>query len=128
VFVWRSNEARALPLSRTELLEASTPWIGRLQRAIHRMPAAVTVCCSAQSCRVGYSAGPNPSGCPSPAAAEEPQDEQRQDGTDGGVDDRADYSDAKMGADLRQQPIAGEGSHNADKEVAEEAEAGATLD
>jgi hypothetical protein len=48
---------------------------------------------------------------------DEPDDEQQYDGADGGVDDRADNSVAKMDSELRQQPVADEGTDNSDYHV-----------
>src|SRR5436305_5190303 len=56
-----------------------------------------------------------------PAAADKPYYDQQQDGTDRGVDDRADYSCAQMDVELRQQPVADEGAGDTDDKVADQA-------
>src|SRR5258708_3407446 len=61
---------------------------------------------------------------PAPASAQQPDDKQQHDRADRCVDDRGDDSGAEMDAEAREQPVADESTHDADEDIADDAEAG----
>jgi hypothetical protein len=62
---------------------------------------------------------------PTPSAtAKEAHNEQKQYGTDRGVDDGTDQSRTEMDPELGQQPASDKGAHDPDNEVAKKSEAG----
>src|ERR1700730_18260189 len=65
-----------------------------------------------------------PTAAPAAATPKQPDDQKQHDGTDSGVDDRADNPHAKVDTDARQQPIADERADNADDQVTDQSEAG----
>jgi hypothetical protein len=71
---------------------------------------------------------PAPAATKAAAAADEPHDEQENQRPDGCVDDGGDNSDAKVEAELGQQPVANEGANDPDEEVTDESEPGASHD
>jgi hypothetical protein len=73
---------------------------------------------------------PSPASAPAApkTAAQKPNYKQKQDGADGGVDDRRDNSGTEMDAYLRQQPVANECADNAYDEIADESESGTPYD
>src|SRR4029077_15502119 len=73
-------------------------------------------------------APPTPAAVPSAASTDQPDDDQQQDGADGGVDDRADNPGTEMDTDLRQEPVADEGTDDNDYHVTNEAKTGALDD
>jgi hypothetical protein len=71
---------------------------------------------------------PPPSFRPSSSAANEPDNQQEQQGANRGVDDRRNDADAEMDAELRHQPPADEGSDDSDDKVTYDPKSGATYD
>jgi hypothetical protein len=61
---------------------------------------------------------------PSAASVDESQNDEEQDGADGRGDDCRDDAGPEMNAEPRQQPVADEGTDDADSEVGDETEAG----
>src|ERR1700737_489672 len=62
---------------------------------------------------------------PSAPSVDEPENEQKQDGADGGGDDGRHDPGTEVDAQLRQQPTADQGANDADADVGNHAEAGA---
>jgi hypothetical protein len=65
-----------------------------------------------------------PASLPTPAAANEAHDEQKQYGTYGGIDDSSDQSGPEMDAELGQQPASDQGTEQSHDKIADEPEAG----
>ena len=58
------------------------------------------------------------------AATNQAHDDQKQDGTDGGVEDGADQPGSEMDTELRQQPASDKGAQDSDDDVADDSETG----
>jgi hypothetical protein len=71
---------------------------------------------------------PTPASAPTASAADESEDQEEQQRADGGVDDRRDNTNAKVDAELGQQPLADEGADDSDDEVTDDPKAGALHD
>src|ERR1700681_999866 len=65
---------------------------------------------------------------PSPASANEPEDDQEQNGSDGRRDDGGHDAGAEVDAQPGKQPAADEGADNSDADIGDDAETGATHD
>jgi len=63
-----------------------------------------------------------------PSATNEPDDQQQDQRTNGGVDDCRNNSQAKMDAELRKQPTADEGAYDSNEEIANDPKADALQD
>jgi hypothetical protein len=63
-----------------------------------------------------------------PAASKQSHDQEKQDGTDGGVDDCTEHSRTEMNAHPRQQPTSDKSAQNPDDEVTDDPKTGATYD
>src|ERR1051326_639234 len=66
------------------------------------------------------SPSPAPSASPVASAANETESQKEQQSPDRGVDDRSDNARANVDVELRQQPVADEGSYDSDDEVADD--------
>ena len=69
-----------------------------------------------------------PTRSPSASATNEPDDQQQDQRTNGGVDDCRNNSQAKMDAELRKQPTADEGAYDSNEEIANDPKADALQD
>jgi hypothetical protein len=67
---------------------------------------------------------PAPTAAKAAATSQQPNHKQKQDGANGGVDDRRDNPGPEMDAELRQQPATNERADNAYDEIADEPESG----
>jgi hypothetical protein len=74
--------------------------------------------------RAAQALSPPPASLPSPAAANEAHDEQKQYGTYCGVDNCIDQSGPEMDAELGQHPASDQGTQQSDDKVADEPKAG----
>jgi len=68
------------------------------------------------------------SGSPTASASNEPENQEQQHRADGSVDNRVDESNAKMDAELRQQPASDESSYDSDYEVPDNPVSGSLYD
>src|SRR5579863_7047835 len=71
---------------------------------------------------------PAPTAAEAAATAQQPHHKQKQDGANGGVDDRRNNSGPEMDAELRQQPVANERADYSDDEIADQSESGPAHD
>ena len=69
-----------------------------------------------------------PTRSPSASATNEPDDQQQDQRTNGGVDDGRNNSQAKMDAELRKQPTTDEGAYDSNEDIANDPKADALQD
>jgi hypothetical protein len=71
---------------------------------------------------------PTPAAAEAAAAANQPHDEQEYQRPDRRVDDRRYNTNAKVNAELGQQPVANEGAYDPDEEIPDDSKPGASYD